>query len=122
MAAKVVHDDDITRLQDRYELLFDISAEVLAVDRSVEDARCGELIAAQSAEEGQGAPMAVRSKASQALAPGPPAAQRCHVGLDPGLINEDELGGIEIALPGSPSRSPARDVGAGLLKCEQRFF
>jgi hypothetical protein len=121
-AAEIVQDDDVAGLQDRHELLLDIGAEILAVDRSIEDTRCREPVAAQCAEEGQRSPMAVWRKRPQAPALGTPAAQRCHVGLDPCLVDEDKLGGIEAALPGPPSLPPAHDIGAGLLKREQRFF
>jgi hypothetical protein len=66
--------------------------------------------------------MAMRSKAAQALTLGGPAPQRGHVGLDPSLIDEDELRRIKVALPRPPSPPPARNVGARLLKSEQRFF
>ena len=94
----------------------------MAVDRTVEDARSGKSVAAQGAEEGQRAPVAMRGEAAQALASRSPAASRSHVGLDPGLIDEDQPSRIEPGLPGSPALSPARNVGAGLLKGEQRFF
>ena len=122
VAAEIVHDDDVAWFEDRDELLLDIGAEARAVDRSVEDAGSGEPVAARGAEEGHCAPVAVRGKAAQALAPRPPAAQRRHVGLDPGFVDEDQPAGIEAALPGSPPLSLAGDVGPGLLKGEQRFF
>lgn len=122
VAAEIVHDHDIAWLQCRHELLFDIGTEGLAVDRTIEDARGGKLIAAQGAEEGQRAPMAVRSKAAQPLTLRSPAAQRRHIGLDPGFIEEHEPGRIEAILPGPPSLPPAGDVGTHLLKREQRFF
>ena len=61
------------------ELLLDIGAEALAVDRPVEDARRGEPVAAQRAEEGQRAPVAMRGEAAQALCPSAPsrAAEPC---------------------------------------------
>src|SRR3954453_17477811 len=99
MTSQIVHDDDIAGLQHGDELLLDIGAEALAVDRSVEDARRCEPIAAQCAEEGQRAPVAVRSQSAQPLALRPPTAQRSHVGLDPGLIDEDQALRIEAALP-----------------------
>jgi hypothetical protein len=120
--AEVVHDDDVAGLQHRYELLLDIGAEASAVDRSVKDTRRGELVAAQRAEEGQRAPMAVRGIAAQSLALRPPSAQRRHVGLDPGLVDEDQPLGVEPGLPGAPALPPARDVRTGLLKSEQGFF
>lgn len=52
VAAEVVHDDDVAGLEHWNELLFDIGAEAFAVDRTVEDARSGELVATQGAEEG----------------------------------------------------------------------
>lgn len=72
--SKIIHDHDVTRFEHRHELLFDIGAEALAVDRSVEDARCGEAVETQRTQEGQRAPVAVRSKAAQALAFRPPSA------------------------------------------------
>lgn len=122
VGAEIVHDDDVAGLQHRDELLLDIGPETLAVDRSVEDTRCHELVAAERAEEGQRAPVAVRGEAAQAFALRSPSAQRGHVGLDPGLVDEDQPPRIEPGLPGSPALTPARDVDAGLLKGEQRFF
>ena len=122
MAAEVVHDDDVACLQRGNEHLLDIGAEALAVDRAVEDARCGEGVGAQGPEKGQGAPVAVRRKASQALALLSPAPKRGHVGLDPGLIDEDELVGVELLLPRSPALAAAGDVSSRLLEGEQRFF
>ena len=66
--------------------------------------------------------MTVRGEAAQTLALLPPAAQRGHVGLDPRLIDEHQPPRIEIRLKGPPAPPPASDVGAGLLKREQRFF
>jgi hypothetical protein len=103
-------------------LLLDIGAEASAVDRSVEDTRRREPVAAERGEEGQRAPMAVRSEAAQALAFRSPPAPRRHVGLDPGLVDEDQPSRVEPGLPGSPALAPARDIGASLLKGEQRFF
>ena len=122
MAAEIVHDDDVAWLEDRDELLFDVGAEAFAVDRAVEDARRGEPIAAQCAEEGHRAPVAVRRKARQPGALRSPSAQRGHAGRDPGLVEEDQAAGIEAGLPGLPSAPPAGDVRAGLLNGEQCFF
>ena len=48
MAAEIVHDHDVAGLQYRHELLLDISAEGLAVDRPVENTWCGEPIELKS--------------------------------------------------------------------------
>lgn len=119
---EIVHDDDVAGLEHRHELLLDIGAEARSVDRSVEDARRGEAVEPQGAEEGQRAPMSVGRKAAQAFAAWSPTAQRSHVGLDPRLIDEDQLAGIEAGLKGAPTLPAACNVGARLLKGEQRFF
>lgn len=120
--SKIIHDDDIAGLEHRHEQLFDIGVEASAVDRTVEDARCSQPVAAQRAEEGQRLPVAMRREAEQTLASRSPAAQRGHVGLDPGLVDEDQPPRVETGLPRSPPLPTACDVGASLLKGEQRFF
>ena len=62
--------------------------------------------------------MTVRRKSAQPLAPGSPAAQRGHVGLDPGLVDEYQTVWIEAILQATPALPPPRDVGAALLKGE----
>ena len=122
MAAQIVHDHDVAGPQGREQLLTNIGAEAFPVDGAVEDAWCGEFVAAQRAQEGQGSPMAVRSEATQALSPWPPAAKRGHVGLDPRLVDEDQTRRIETTLPRLPALAATGNVGSGLLKSEQRFF
>ena len=120
--AEIVHHDDVAGFECRHEKLLDIGSEAFAVDRAVEDTRCGEPITAQRAEEGERAPVAVRGKAPEAFAPRPPAPKRRHVGLDPGFVDKDQPLRIETGLKGSPALAPPRYIGAGLLKGEQRFF
>jgi hypothetical protein len=122
VAAQIVHDDDVARPQHRNKLLMHIGAEARAIDRAVEDTRRGQSVAAQCAEESHGAPMAMRGKAAQPLPFRAPAAQRGHVGLYPGLVDEDQTRRIEPTLPGFPALAAPGNVGAALLKGEQRFF
>jgi hypothetical protein len=122
MAAEIVQDDDVAGLQDWRELLFNIGAEAFAVDRPIEDAGRGEPVEAQCAHKGQRSPVAVWGEAAHTLALGSPAAQRRHVGFDPGLVDEDQTAWIEARLKRSPTLAPAGNVGARLLKREQSFF
>lgn len=122
MAAEIVQNDDVSLPQSRQEQLFDIGAEALAVDRTVEDAGCGDPVPAQRAEEGQGPPPSLRGEAAQALALRSPAAQGNHVCLDPGLVEEDQALRIEAGLQGLPAPPPTGHIGPGLLKSEQCFF
>jgi len=50
------------------------------------------------------------------------AAQGSHVGLDPGLVDEDQPLRIEALLQGQPALPSPRDVGARPFKREQLFF
>ncbi|MEY9722161.1 hypothetical protein ABIA22_004715 [Sinorhizobium fredii] len=43
-----------------------------------------------------------------------PAAQRRHVGLDPGLVDEHQPSGIETSLPCLPALTSAGNVGGNL--------
>jgi hypothetical protein len=66
--------------------------------------------------------MAVRRLAAQALASWSPAMGADHVGLGPGLIDEDEARRINLCLMPFPACPSARDVGPVLLGWQQRFF
>jgi hypothetical protein len=131
MAAEVVENDDVSRAKHRQQELLDVGAEDAPVDRAVDDARGGDRIGSQRGKEGERAPAAVRSKALQPLAFDAPAADRSHVGLDPGLVvvsktrfqhDEDETLRIEMADRLSPASTPPGDVGAVLLTGECGFF
>ncbi len=99
MTAEIVHDDDVAGLKLRNENLLDIGAEAFAVDWAVEQARCGEAVAAQGADKSQGAPVAMWREAPHPRAFWPPSAQWGHVGLNPGLVDKDQASGIEVGLP-----------------------
>ena len=90
MAAEIVHDDDVARLELRDENLLNIGAEAFAVDWTVEQARCGETVASQGAEESQRPPVAMRREAPHPLAFWPPSAQWGHIGLNPGLVDKNQ--------------------------------
>ena len=53
VSAEVVHDHDVAGAQRPDQFLFDVSCELLSVDRSIEDARRGQAVVAQ-ARQGQG--------------------------------------------------------------------
>jgi hypothetical protein len=122
VAAQIVHDDNVARFQDGHELLLDVSSKAHTIDRPIEDAWPDQLIVAQSANEGQRAPVPMRSEALQALAFRPPASQRRHIGFDPGFIDEDQAPRIEAGLPRSPTLALTGNVGTRLLKGKQCFF
>src|SRR5690606_33605580 len=116
--AEIVHDDDVAGFQRRHQGLLDVGPEGLPIDRPIDEAGRLDPVDAQRREEGQRPPMAMRHLAPEALAARRPAPEGAHVRLGPGLIDEDETGGIDLRLMASPPRAAARDVRAILLARE----
>lgn len=122
VAAEIVENDDVATTKRWDQELIDVSAEDFAVDWTIDHTRLGQSIDPESCEEGQRVPASVGRKTRQALALWPPAADRGHVGFDPGLIDEDETLSIEMAACSPPTFTPPDDVVAMLLDREERFF
>ena len=122
VAGQVVHDDDVTRCQCGHEELLDPFGEACAVDRLIEHARCIDPVAAQRGDERHSPPMAIGHFGVQTLAPWCPSAQGSHVGLGPGLIDEDEPRRIKPPLILLPLGAPPCDLGAELLGGKNAFF
>ena len=66
--------------------------------------------------------MAVRDLGDQPLAARRPAVQARHVGLGPGLVDEDQARRIDAALIFAPARPVAAYVRAILLARDERLF
>ena len=122
VAAKIVHNDDIARRERGHEELLDPCGKAVTVDRSIEDARRVDPVMAKCSQEGQRAPFAERSAGDQLAPARRPAPDRRHVGLGPGLVDEDQPPGIKPPLVLLPLFPPARDLRPQLLDGEQRFF
>jgi hypothetical protein len=122
VAAKVVHDDDVAGPETWEKDLLNIGLEQVAIDRTIEHARCGDSIAAQGSEEGHGFPMPLRHIGLQPLAFPAPAADRRHVGLSPSLIDEDQPGRINQGLIFLPPVASSGDVRSLLFACVIGFF
>ena len=93
-----------------------------ALGLPVEDAWRRERIGPQSGKEREGTPAPVGSEALEALAFDAPAADRCHVGLDPGFVDEDQAFWIEMTDRPLPAGATTHDVGAMLLTGKRGFF
>jgi hypothetical protein len=122
VAAEIVHNDDVARLERWYEELLDIGFEAFAVDGPIENARRVDPIMPQGRKECERLPVAVWRLPAQALSSQSPAMGAHHVGFGPGLIDEDEASGINLSLMPFPSCPSVRDVGPVLLGWQQRFF
>jgi hypothetical protein len=77
---------------------------------------------AQRRDEGHGLPVAERGGRLETLPARPPASQRRHVGLDPGLVDKDQARSVDPALMGLPARPLTRDIGTVLFGRQDRFF
>jgi hypothetical protein len=66
--------------------------------------------------------MAVGNRGTTPLAALRAATQTGHLGRGPGLIDEYQLGGVEIGLALEPGLAPPRDVRAILLGGVRGFF
>ena len=98
MSAEVVHDHYFAGAQRPGQFLFDVSCELLSVDRSIEDARRGQAVVAQGGKEGRRFPMTEWRVADQPFADLTPAIARRHVRGRPGFIDENKLPGVECRL------------------------
>lgn len=122
MAAEIVHDHDVAGPEGRDQMLCDIGLKAFTVDGAIKDIRRRELIAPQRSQERHCAPSPMGCKAAQPLAFRPPASQRRHVGLDPGLIDEHQVVWIEAVLPALPPLAPPGNVATGALIGDEAFF
>src|SRR5215211_3334372 len=122
MAAEIVHDHAVAAAQSRHQELFHIGAKAGAVDRAVDDAGRGNAIAAQRRQKGQRAPASLRHLGNEAGAASAPSMPPGHVGLGPGLVDEDQVFGVEPALIFLPPLAPAGDIGAVLFAGVQALF
>ena len=122
VGGEIVHDDDVAGRQGRGQNLLDIGLEGSRVDGPVDDTGSSEIIAAESGEEGTGLQVTVRHGTDRALSAQRPAISPRHIGLDPGLIDEDQMSGVQrwlILAPGGPRRG---NVWAILFGGMERLF
>ena len=108
--------------QRRDEDLVDVLAEGLAIDRAIDEPRRLDTIMPKGGQEGHGRPSAMGHLGREALPARAPAAQRRHIGLGPGLIDEDEASGIDPILISLPLLASPRHVGTIALAGDQCLF
>ena len=122
VAAEVVHDHQIAWLKRGNQRFLDIGSKAFAIDRTVDEPRRLDAIVTKRRDKGHGFPMAMGDFRHQSFAPRRPAAQRLHVGLRPGLINEDQALGIDPALALPPLQPPPGDIRSIALAGDDGFF
>ncbi len=88
---QIVHHYDVVRFQGRHQRLFDSSKGTLAVDQTIEDARCGDPIMTKASEKGHCLPVSKGGGTKSPLAAWTaPNAQR-NVVRHSGFIDEHQL-------------------------------
>ena len=122
VAAEIVHDHDVAGHQGGDENLRDINLETLAVDRAFEQPWGVDPVMAQCSQEGRGVPMAMRNLGVKPHPAWRPAAQRRHIGLGPGLVDEDQTLRRDLVLILGPLRPPPCDVGTVAFASHHGFF
>ena len=122
VATEIVHDDDIARFQGWNEYLIDVSQKAPAIDRSIDHAGSIDPVRPQCRQESKRVPLAKWCLGKQAFAPLAPAMKASHIGLGPGLVDEDQLRRIELMLMPFPALTSPCDVRAILFAGVQAFF
>ena len=122
MAAQIVHDDDVTGTKRRDEELGDIGLKSLAIDWTLDKPWGVDAVVAQRRQEGRCVPVAVRDLGRKPDAERCPSAQRRHVGLGPGLVDEDQTLRLDLVLILDPLCPPPRDVGTVAFASHHSFF
>ena len=109
-------------LPGRHQDLFDVGAEALAIDRAVEDPRCGQPRDPQRGEKRAGLPAPAGGVVVDARAARCPAVPPKQIGGDAGFVQTHEVGDI----PGRRRRVPrdprGRDVRPIVFGRADRFF
>src|ERR1700722_9592938 len=90
-----------------------IGEEQFAIDRAVEDAGCGQAIAAKSTNDSRCLPVTMRHRLDQPFATRSAAIKPGHIRLGPGLINENQLAGAQARLLLTPFGTSAVNWSIG---------
>jgi hypothetical protein len=122
VTGEIIHDDDVALAKRGSEQLFNPCGKGESVDRLVEHEGRGNPLAAQRGDEGHRLPVAVGHLGMEPLTDLRPAAQGRHVGLGPGLVDEDETRRIRPALERLPLLAPPGHLGAKLFGGKNAFF
>ena len=122
VSGEVVEHDDVAAPEGRGEHVTDVNPEGLTIHWSVEHPGCGEPREAQAGDKGHGFPMPKGRAVPAALADRRPAIKARHLGVEAGLVEEDQAMRIDEGLGRPPQLAAGRDVGPVLLGRAQSFF
>ena len=122
VTAEIIHDDDVAWAQRRHEDALDIGPKALPVDWSVNEPGRIDPVEAQCGHERRRRPAPMWGLGDETLTARRPSTQRRHVGLGPGLVDEDQAFRLDAILILCPLRPSARHVGAIAFASHHAFF
>jgi hypothetical protein len=122
VTAEMIDHHDVTWPEGGAEALFGIGCEDLGVHRPVDHHRREDAAAAYGGDQGGGLPATMRDLGDEPLATRAAAMGPRHIGLGPGLVDEDQLVGRQLRLPVAQNLPSLCDVRPILLGGVQRFF
>lgn len=122
VGSQVVHKNNVTLRKRWGENLLDIGNERSPVHGAVNDVRCSDAIDAQSSDERQRFPVAMRHLRNESLTTRGATVVTDHLRRDRGLVDEDEALRFESGLLSFQIGACSGDIRTILLGGVQRFF
>ena len=122
MAGQIIQHHRVARAEGRSEELLDIGHEGRAIERAVQDQRGGQPVGPQRGHHGRRLPVPVRDGGDEAGAAGTPPIPAGQLGLDGGLIHEDEASTVEVSGLGAPALAGGQHIRPVLFSGAQDFF
>jgi hypothetical protein len=106
---------------------FDVGLEYVGCHGAIDDPGRSQAVMAQSSDKGQGFPVPVRDRGHHPLTTWTTPPQARHLGIDTGLVNEDDLAnlsrmGQQPGLTFAPNSAGGLDIRAFLLTGVRGFF
>jgi hypothetical protein len=122
VGCEVIHEDDVTAVERRGQTSFNIGAEDLSIERTIDHEGGHDCVMAQAGYQSDRLPMAMRNQADQTFTAGTTAVQPHHVGAGGRFINKHQPSRIKQKLLTPPAATCAGHVWPLLLRGAQALF
>lgn len=122
VGGEVIEDDGVALAQLRTEHVLKISGEDIGIDGPFDQEGGLDPLMAQGGDERGGLPVAMRDGAGAALSDGATPVAAGHLGVEPRLVDKDQVANIPVGLLPTPESPGRLDVRPILLGGASRFF
>ena len=122
VGGEIVEDDDVALFEFGTQHGSQIRGEDFRVDRAFDQKRSRDFLRPQRGDEGGALPVAVGNRRETTAAPGAASVTPRHLGVEAGLVDEDQPRTIQRGLRLAPTLPRGFDVGPLLLGGVDRFF